>query len=332
MSKMPVATDAVDFFTLVRELERQAEAGSSDADQSDQRRVLLGQDGPPSREVVKFRSSIGLGFAEAAARQNDKPRSARQELFVNFMGLAGPSGVLPQHYSRLLMERSRRRDSTLADFFDIFNHRLISLFYRGWIKYRLPRQYDLHVGLKTPDPYSRTLRNLSGQHADEGSEASLYYSGQYSRSIRSASSLEDVLRDFLELPVKVNSFVGHWLPIQKHDRLKLGTRGRGANNQLGAGVLPGRRCWDVQSRISVEIGEMDTPTYARIRRGTDTFDELQRLIRLYVPTQISVDVLLKFRDRSDSLPTLGGGAQLGRTTWLKPSGDHGLMVEKVKIG
>ncbi|WP_221801114.1 type VI secretion system baseplate subunit TssG [Oceanobacter mangrovi] len=328
MSRMPAATELVEFFSLVRELERQAGAGSLEAGHE---RVLLGQDGPSTREAVKLRSTVGMAFASNAAEMANKSVGQRQELMVSFMGLAGPSGVLPQHYTRLLMERGRHRDSTLADFLDLFNHRLFSLFYRGWLKYRLPRQYDLHNGLHSPDPYSRTLRNLSGQISDQGSQTSLYYSGQFSRSIRSATALQDMLADFLELPVAVKSFVGQWLPVSPKDRLKIGSRGRGRNNQLGAGVLPGRRCWDVQSRIAIEIGEMDTLAYARIRRGTETFDELERLIRLYVPSQISVEVRLRFRDSSDSLPTLSGGAQLGRTSWLKPRGGTGLMVEKVKL-
>ena len=53
---------------------------------------------------------------------------------VTFMGLAGTGGVLPGHYTQLLIDRVREKDFGLRDFLDLFNHRLIAQFYRAWEK------------------------------------------------------------------------------------------------------------------------------------------------------------------------------------------------------
>ena len=49
--------------------------------------------------------------------------------------------MLPYCYTELILERLREKDTSFASFLDIFNHRMISLFYRAWEKYRFPVTY-----------------------------------------------------------------------------------------------------------------------------------------------------------------------------------------------
>src|SRR5262245_42205571 len=105
-------------------------------------RVPVGLAGPPPREVVRFRALPSLEFP-ASMLYTLLPATAEQPLptmLVTFLGLHGPSGVLPRHYTDMVLrlERERRGEErrALRDWFDLFNHRFISLFYRAWEKYR----------------------------------------------------------------------------------------------------------------------------------------------------------------------------------------------------
>ena len=129
-----------DFFQAVRLLERlEAEQGRSC--------YPVGHDRLPAQEAVRLRALPGLSFPAGEISQI-RPRDTQgndnlpPEMIVTFMGLTGPAGVLPQHYTTLLLQRLRSRDTTLRDFLDLFNHRMLSLFYRAWEKYRFPLAYE----------------------------------------------------------------------------------------------------------------------------------------------------------------------------------------------
>ena len=121
-----------EFFQAVRLLERVfAERGP------------VGRDVRPGEEVVRFRAHNSLTFPPSSI--DDLSRSedgGPATMVVAFMGLTGPSGVLPRHYTELVLEEERRRERGLAAFFDVFNHRMISLFYRAWQKYRVPIAHE----------------------------------------------------------------------------------------------------------------------------------------------------------------------------------------------
>ena len=111
-----------------------------------QERGAVGRDEDPEREAVRFRGGIGVDFptsdvAMIGRGEDDRPTS----MDVAFMGVATPAsfGSLPLHYAQLVREEVvQQKHEALRDFFDIFNHRLISLFYRAWEKYHFPIVYE----------------------------------------------------------------------------------------------------------------------------------------------------------------------------------------------
>ena len=85
---------------------------------------------------------------------------------VSFFGVATPAsyGSLPTRYAELILERPRSKNRALRDFLDLFNHRLVSLFYRAWEKHRFP----VRVRAVGPAPalFERALFALMGLGTD----------------------------------------------------------------------------------------------------------------------------------------------------------------------
>lgn len=321
MSDPSTASELAPFFQLVREIERTTLYRSAD---SGKPVSALGDDGIPANESLRFKGNNSLAFPGSAV-ENLKTRLHNEstgevenrDVVVNFMGLTGPTGVLPQHYSRLVMERIKQRDVGLADFLDLFNHRLVSLFYRSWTKYRFAVQYERYSHLNKRDPFTRVIQSLSGQHEMQSYETQLYYAGHFSRNNRSAANLGHMLEDFLSLPVKIHSFIGQWLNIVERDRAVLGRINAIKENRLGRGILPGRRCWDRQSKINIEIGPIDHQTYQALLPGGDGFAEFKVLINRYVPVHLVIDLIFNIKDKKENAKRLGGGLQLAKNTWLQ---------------
>jgi len=300
-----------DFFQLVRVLERTLPTAG------------VGGDGPPAWEPVRFRAVNHLAFPGRALervkrRQGDDAISGQPfQVEVGFMGLTGPTGVLPQHYTTLLQERLKQRDHALADFLDLFNHRLIGLFYRAWAKYRLVAQYERHYHDLGGDPFTRVVRALAGQTGAQAHEPRLYYGGHFARHTRSASALARMLGDFLGHPVRIESFVGQWLPIAPQDRLCIGSGERGRNNRLGDGVLPGRRVWDAQSLFRIEIGPLSHAEHERLLPHTPRARALYRLIEEYTPSQLDIELRFLIDDDLSARRPLGDRLRLGWNVWLQ---------------
>ena len=76
------------------------------ADDDPQRRPV-GEDYSPAQEIVRFRAFPSLRFPASPIssistinRQTEVPSETEQtEMVVTFMGLTGPQGVLPRHYT-----------------------------------------------------------------------------------------------------------------------------------------------------------------------------------------------------------------------------------------
>jgi type VI secretion system protein ImpH len=307
-----------DFFQAVRVLERLYPD-----------RQPVGRDANPSREAVRFRSHLSLNFPPSAIHEVARAEDGGgpPQMTVAFMGLAGPLGVLPRHYTELLLERMRHKDETLRDFLDLFNHRLIALFYRAWEKYRFPIAYEraVHKG-EADDRFTRHLFDLIGlgtkglrRRLDLEDEPLLFYVGLLAQHPRSASALEGLLTDYFEVPVAVTQFNGQWLFLSEASRSRLGIGEE--NNALGVSAVAGRHVWDQQAKFRLRLGPLTFAEFCQFLPSGDGFRPLVAMTRFSAGDECDFDVQLVLKAAEVPWCCLGDNGEhtvrLGWSTWLK---------------
>lgn len=310
-----------DFFQAVRLLER-----------IHRERKPVGRAGTqPARETVRFRTRASLQFPASqiysiteqnGARDDAAARGEGQmQMTIAFMGLTGPLGVLPHYYTELLMERARYKDTALWDFLDLFNHRLVSLFYRAWEKHRFPVAYERgeedrfteylfdFTGMGT-----RGLRSGALGFPDEGL---LLYGGLIAQRPHSATALHSALGDFFGVRANINQFSGQWLKLDPENLTRVGA----ANNKLGFDTIAGARVWNDQSKFRIALGPLTLKEFVAFLPVGTAYKQATELARFFVGMEFDFDVQLVLKKEEVpplQLSTKGDAyPMLGWTTWLK---------------
>lgn len=331
-----------DFFQAVRILERYYDLRSTEEPRW--RRVPVGYDGTPDTEIVRFAALPALSFpAGSISEVREVPLDAGQareewenppfEMMVAFLGLTGPHGVLPRHYTSLILKRTQEKDYAFRDFLDLFNHRIVSLFYRAWEKYRFPLSYERRAysrGVDSEDLFTQSLYCYVGLGTDAlrgrlgvDDENFLYYAGFFAHFPRSSLPLESILSEYFSLPVQIEQFQGQWLYLSDEDLSRMPSREQalGVNAVLGVSLVAGRRTWDVQSKFRIRVGPV---TYARFKQLMPIGDMLRplcQLARMYVGPELDFDVLPVLEAKEVPWFRLeeknGEGPRLGWNTWSR---------------
>jgi type VI secretion system protein ImpH len=351
-----------DFFQAVRMMVRMAERGVLPGEErspgvAPPKRKPVGHDYAPHEEVVRFRSVASHAFAateivkmaiareaagtEGEAQAGGAKRAANApplEMFVSFLGLTGPNGVLPQHYTTQLIDRIKAKDFSLADFLDLFNHRMISLFYRAWEKYRFPigfERFRLAPERDEPDDlFTSCMYSLVGfgtnglrRRQEFDDETLVYYGGHFAHWPRNAISLEGIVGEYFGFDLQVKQFQGQWLTLATHDQSALpnAMEPRGLNCELGVNAIAGERVWDVQSKFRHRIGPVGYREFCRLMPSGDMLRPLCQLTRTYAGPQFDFDVQPILKAEEIPWCRIGGGeasARLGWNTWIRSGAMH----------
>lgn len=281
----------------------------------------IGQAGSPADESVRFGQAPSLAFEPAqlarlqrAADEGD----AAPLLLVNFFGLLGANGPMPVHLTEYVRDRLRNAgDPTLARFLDLFHHRMISLFYRAWAS----AQPAVDLDRPANDRFATYVGALFGIGMPSLRErdavpdfVKLHYAGRLAPQVANADGLAAILTDDFGLPVRVQQFVGHWMPLPEDGLSRLG--GGPAAGRLGQTTVLGRRVWNAQHKFRLLIGPVDDAQLAQLLPGGAGMRRLTAWVAQYAGLALDWDVNVIVRKEARPSLRLGAGARLGWTSWV----------------
>jgi type VI secretion system protein ImpH len=282
----------------------------------------------PSQDAVRFCQEPSLAFAPSTV-WDFRPAAdgSPARLFVNFLGMLGPNGPLPLHLTDYARDRERNHaDPSMARFLDLFNHRILSLFYRAWAASSQAVSFERGTRANPNDAAAAdrfgvyyaslfglgmtSLRNRDAVH----DAAKLHFAGRLANETRNAEGLRSIVQSFFGIDADIEEFVGRWIDIPEPYRCRLGeSRETGT---LGLTAIVGSRSWDCQQKFRIRLGPMSLADYQRMLPGGDSIRRLVAWVRTYTCDEFDWDVRLILKSAEVPPVRLGGMGQLGWTTWL----------------
>ncbi len=224
-------------------------------------------------ENYRFAANVSQGFPASDVQEW---RPDEKKLSVNFLGLAGPHGPLPPPITELVLDRVKRGDTALRDFLDIFNHRLVSLYYDAVAPMRPGCGVEKNPAETEFADYLYAVSGLltEGLHEKEHVRW-LPFAALLANVRKTASRLEKIVTTMFGISCTVEEFQGRWLTIDKSDRTLLGK----TNHRLGETAMLGGRFWNQSAGIVL-----------RLERRMENVTTLKKAVRFYLGDGVEYEI------------------------------------------
>lgn len=285
--------------------------------------VPVGELGPPGDEPVRFKHDPALVFSASDVKsisvELDGGSLGQAQLMATFLGLTGAVSPLALLMCEDVVRDSADDTGALAAFYDVFHHRLLSLFYRAWRKYRFT------AGYRADGSDVLMRRGLAFVGVDIAGALprhslppimQLALAPLLSQRTRSARTLQIVFEHLLPPGVEVNiqSFIERFVTIAEDQRVSLGR----LNTSLDRDFTIGRRVRDRAGRFRVSMGPVSYPDFERLMPGGPLYPMIRTIIEQFSRGIAEAELEVSLKEEDSPRFALGSrrGALLGRTTQI----------------
>jgi type VI secretion system protein ImpH len=294
-------------------------------------RCLKEQGVSEPEKVIRYSVNPNLSFPPGDIESihfTEKDGHPYVEIMLNLMGLHGSSSPMPTYFTEFIAQ-NQDVPNALQDFFDIFNHRLITILYRAWNKYR----YHLRYKYGATDEISRRFLSFIGlghrsvqQSTNLDLSTLLSYAGLISSKGDSYDSVENTLRYYFN-----HQYIGIIPCIKRNVRIhreqiaKLGL----ANTVLDENFMLGSEVCDQNGKFRIHIYNLYLVTFNSFLPDKEKFKNLKKLVNFIFLSHITFDIelVLKKEEIPQWMLGVSSGNRLGWSTWLGTNGDGIVLLE-----
>ena len=304
---------AYDFFTAVQRIE----AAFPDA-------VPVGQQGPASRERLRFCAHLSLSFPAAdvisVVGEALPDGEVRARVTQSFLGLFGPASPLASYLTERLIQQDNQQ--LARGFLDLIHHRLVSLMVRGHGKY-----HPASGGAEGRRFLERMLQ-ITGLEADDHAlpgNRLMAFAGLIGRTGVAAETMAAVVSAWVGgAETHAEPCLARWTTLPAEAMTHLGRGGR-----LGRDTIAGRSIRNRTTAFGLTIGPLPPADFAALAPGGKRHGELRALIDRLNPERLDCVVTLRIAgaDLPSSRMQPGGNLRLGHGARLGGRAQDGYAVQ-----
>jgi type VI secretion system protein ImpH len=262
-------------------------------------------------EVIEFNASLALAFQKSEIEAlKTAEQSGRYIMVPTMLGLTGNLGALPLVYTQKLNSSSWAKKHGSLAFLNLFNNRLINLFYQASIKHNLPLLAEVYQD----QHYLHCLYALAGyspiDHLQlQGKEDYVFaeFGGLLQGQTLNVETIQQLLTGLLNYPVRVHQFIAEWFEIPIDSRSYLSNNGL----QLGVNSFCGERVRQIDSKIQLEIGPLKYLDYRDFLPAGKKYNLLKKILSKLCDLTLIVEIRLVLHKHEINTVTLTDKNHIG---------------------
>lgn len=287
-------------------------------------RPEIGHIGPFKDEIIKITPNNSLSFAASDVNrielEQDDYGNEKWHIFENFLGLYGPNTASPIFIAESI-NQCLADDDPMREFFDIFNHRLLSLYYRAFKRSNLMAC----VSSQKDDSITRILFALIGHDFSTSTDEwavnpnrFLRFGNLLSGGGKSAAGLEKIIANYFSIrDVRIIQFTPRRVKFDESNVSRITATGTGGN--LGESIVLGDTVVDITGQFTIHLGLRTLKRFHEFQPGKPKFKELIFLTRMYVQNRLdfSLELSLSTNEiQSVKLANNSPNSEMGLSSWL----------------